>query len=176
MRLALSLFLLAALAACATSEPEAQRSSVGVPAELASIDRTLLAGRWSCEEINPLPDAPAFTQTTRFDPNGKATQEAIATSEAQDGSAPMRLNLRSTYDWSTQGGRLIASNVQTEVTPGNNEGMSAWMAGVTQMVADAFGASNEPGAYSVRELTSSRLVMQAADVEDPAILGCTRRS
>ncbi|WGF90150.1 hypothetical protein [Marinivivus vitaminiproducens] len=176
MRLTVLMAFLLPLAACATSEPTPQRSALTVPAEVASIDRSLLIGRWSCTEMNPLPDAPAFTQTMRFGTDGRAVQDAVASTGEETGTEPMRLNLHSTYDWSIEGGRLIATNVETDVTAGNDEAMSSWMAGLTQMIADSFGDTNEPGAYSVRELSSSRLVMQAADVDDPAVLGCTRVS
>ena len=176
------LFLALAVTGCASGggggepTPAMQRPMVTVTDTAATVDRAQLIGTWACRELNPVPGHAPAEQTIRYDADGKGSTSSVVDASQTNRELSGRYDLDFTYDWTVDGGKIVASNVHTKATPADSSDSSGALARLTEVVVSSFGATGRPGAAEVLQQNHDKLVLKAANVEGGPILSCTRTS
>lgn len=165
------------LAACATGGSDGsspKRPVIKVADQVGPIDRQLVIGTWTCRELNPFPNMPSTLQTVTYQADGTAKNAAVVDAATTASGLPAKFNASFSYDWSVAGEQIIASNVQSTITAADDGAGSTLLAPIAQMMASTFADQAQPGTSNVLELTTTSLVMSAANMEDPPIVSCRR--
>lgn len=156
------------LVGCAT---QPTRPEIATPLPTGPVEQALLIGLWSCRDLNPLPGQPVQAITTRYADDGRF--QSVSHLPARGGMGPLRIGQQGR--WSVEGDQLVTTEVKTvaRTADGNTE-----MDAMAQAGADLIDlmAGDAPHASQILRLDRQELVLRPVDMQDPPMIGCSRRS
>ncbi len=123
-----------------------------------------------CRELNPYPDLPEQTIDTTYRADG--TFLSASRSAPRPPLGAMLITARGR--WSTEGGQVTTSDVETEAGSADGDAWTNLMARAGASLVNSFGDAQMRGAGEVLKLDRRELLLRPTGVEDPPVIACRR--